>query len=141
MRKKAAGFHRVLSKDWEHTLPCPDMTGQPVFAAEVKGQGGENEEGVLKATGRATGSSQCRYMALCLRLLSRPYNEWMLARAQKRCGNNRHRKACALVLLVSWVCIQRAGTQTKQNTRHRVQKERRSCTDTPIKYKPRKMLI
>lgn len=90
------------------------QANQPLLQRpKVKGEG---EEGVLKATGRTTGSSQCRYMALCLRSLSRPYNELMLAGAQRNTDNNRHRKAHKLALLVSWVCIQRAGTQTKQNT-------------------------
>lgn len=46
MRKKAAGSLRVLSKGWELTLPCPDMRGQRVSAAEVKGQGGGRGGGV-----------------------------------------------------------------------------------------------
>lgn len=46
MGKKEAGFHKVLSKGLEHTLPCSDMTGRPVFAAEVKGQGGRRRGGV-----------------------------------------------------------------------------------------------
>lgn len=77
--------------------PCPNMTGRPVFSAEVKG----HEAGVLMATGRATGSSRRRYMPLCSWSLSRPYNEWMLEGAQRRSGNNRHRKAHKLALLVS----------------------------------------
>lgn len=58
--KKAAGSHRFLSKGREQTLPVPDMTGRPVFAAEVEGREGEYERRVLKATGRATGSSRRR---------------------------------------------------------------------------------
>lgn len=100
---------------------------------------------MLKATGRATGSSQCRYVALSSWSLSRPYNEWMLEGAQGRSGNNRYRKAHKLALLVSWVCIQKSRNtdntkHTRLNTAART-KELRSCTDAPIKYKPKIKLI
>lgn len=46
MGKKEAHFHTVLSKGLEQNLPCRDMTGRPVFAAEVKGQGRRTRDGV-----------------------------------------------------------------------------------------------
>lgn len=74
------------------------MTGQLVFAADVRGQGGEDVEGMLKATGRATGVKQVQIHGTAW-LLSQPYNKWMLVRTLRRSGNNGHRKAHKLALL------------------------------------------
>lgn len=43
----------MLSKGRERSVPCPDMTSQPVFGGRGQRSRGSYEEGVLKATGRA----------------------------------------------------------------------------------------